>query len=198
MPPCWVIPELVYDDVGEAIEWLCDKLGFVERWRAGEHRAQLSFAGGTVAITEPRTSNVRPGPRDVMIRVLDVDAHHDLARARGAKIIQAPKDFAYGERQYTVEDLGGHHWTFSQSVADVAPEEWGGTTGPALSRPCADDPETLIARAVAAGASAGSAVVEHRTPWGIHRQGGFRDPFGHNWSVGDRSPLNPTRTHGEP
>jgi PhnB protein len=26
-------------------------------------------------------------------------------------------------------------------------------------------------------------------PWGTHRQGGFRDPFGHNWSVGDRSPL---------
>jgi uncharacterized glyoxalase superfamily protein PhnB len=32
-------------------------------------------------------------------------------------------------------------------------------------------------------------VEDHETPWGIHRQGGFRDPFGHNWSVGDRSPL---------
>jgi uncharacterized glyoxalase superfamily protein PhnB len=28
-------------------------------------------------------------------------------------------------------------------------------------------------------------------PWGTHRQGGFSDPFGHNWSVGDKSPLRP-------
>jgi PhnB protein len=26
-------------------------------------------------------------------------------------------------------------------------------------------------------------------PWGIHRQGGFIDPFGHLWLVGDKSPL---------
>jgi PhnB protein len=53
----------------------------------------------------------------------------------------------------------------------------------------ADDPDSFIARAVAAGATARSAVVEHRVPWGVHRQGSFSDPFGHNWSVGDRSPL---------
>jgi hypothetical protein len=29
------------------------------------------------------------------------------------------------ERQYTVEDSRGHRWTFSQSIADVAPEAWG-------------------------------------------------------------------------
>jgi hypothetical protein len=27
--------------------------------------------------------------------------------------------------------------------------------------------------------------------WGPHRQGGFVDPFGHIWLVGDRSPLEP-------
>ena len=52
-----------------------------------------------------------------------------------------------------------------------------------------DDPDAFIARAVAAGAVAGSAVVDHQLPWGTHRQGGFTDPFGHKWSVGDRSPL---------
>lgn len=51
-----------------------------------------------------------------------------------------------------------------------------------------DDPDGVIARAVAAGAT-GRPVVEHTVPWGIHRQGGFTDPFGHSWSVGDRSPL---------
>jgi PhnB protein len=53
-----------------------------------------------------------------------------------------------------------------------------------------DDPDTFVRRAVAAGAD-GSAddVHDHEAPWGVHRQGGFRDPFGHVWLVGDRSPL---------
>jgi uncharacterized glyoxalase superfamily protein PhnB len=51
------------------------------------------------------------------------------------------------------------------------------------------DPDGLIERAIAAGASAGSPVTDHAMPWGTHRQGGFHDPFGHRWSVGDRSPL---------
>lgn len=57
-----------------------------------------------------------------------------------------------------------------------------------------DDPDGFVARAVESGAD-GSAdgIVDHQTPWGIHRQGGFRDPFGHIWLVGDKSPLNPFR-----
>jgi len=52
-----------------------------------------------------------------------------------------------------------------------------------------DDPQGVLERAIAAGASLASPIVEHQAPWGTHRQGGFRDPFGHNWSVGDKSPL---------
>lgn len=52
-----------------------------------------------------------------------------------------------------------------------------------------DDPDALIERAVAAGATAGSSAQDHQAPWGVHRQRGFTDPFGHKWSVGDRSPL---------
>jgi predicted enzyme related to lactoylglutathione lyase len=139
MPPCTVIPQLVYDDVPAAIDWLCDKFGFRERWRAGDHRAQLCFGDGTVAITEPRTSKVLPGRQSVLVRVTDAAAHHERARSRGATIVEGPRDFQYGERQYTAEDLGGHHWTFSQSIADVRPEDWGGTSGPALS-PRAGEP----------------------------------------------------------
>jgi PhnB protein len=47
----------------------------------------------------------------------------------------------------------------------------------------------FMARAVAAGAKVRSEVRGHEVPWGTHRQGGFTDPFGHNWSVGDISPL---------
>lgn len=132
MPDCTVIPELVYEDVTAAIGWLCEAFGLVERWRVGDHRAQLSIGRCTVAITEPRTSKVLPGPSSLLVRVPDATAHHERALARGVRILHAPRDHPYGERQYTAEDLGGHHWTFSESIADVAPEEWGGTSGPGM------------------------------------------------------------------
>jgi uncharacterized glyoxalase superfamily protein PhnB len=55
------------------------------------------------------------------------------------------------------------------------------------------DPDSFIGRAVAGGAIVGSPIQDHPRPWGTHRQGGFIDPFGHRWSVGDRSPLRASR-----
>ncbi len=53
-----------------------------------------------------------------------------------------------------------------------------------------DDPDSFIERAVTAGADGSvDQIRDHHTPWGVHRQGGFIDPFGHLWLVGDRSPL---------
>ena len=127
MPAGAVIPVLGYDNVAEAADWLCETFGFEERWRAGSHRAQLALGDSAVAITEggSRGSNV-------MVRVDHVDAHYERASARGAQILGPPADYPYGERQYTAVDIGGHTWTFSQSIADVAPEDWGGTSGPAI------------------------------------------------------------------
>ena len=52
------------------------------------------------------------------------------------------------------------------------------------------DPDGFIERAVAAGANGSiDEIRDHQVPWGTHRQGGFIDPFGHLWLVGDRSPL---------
>jgi PhnB protein len=54
-----------------------------------------------------------------------------------------------------------------------------------------DDPDRFIARAVAAGAD-GSVddIRDYEAPWDVHHQGGFTDPFGHIWLVGERSPLS--------
>ena len=53
-----------------------------------------------------------------------------------------------------------------------------------------DDPDAFVARAVGEGAKGSrDPVRDHEAPWGTHRQGGFIDPFGHIWLVGDRSPL---------
>ena len=54
-----------------------------------------------------------------------------------------------------------------------------------------DDPDSFIARAVQCGAIGRTDPPRnHETPWGLHRQGSFVDPFGHLWLVGDKSPLD--------
>jgi PhnB protein len=56
-----------------------------------------------------------------------------------------------------------------------------------------DDPDIFVERAVEFGAEATFDVQDYQMPWGTHRQGVFRDPFGHLWFVGDKSPLSPFR-----
>ena len=128
VPDATVIPELPYAEVGEAADWLRNASGFRIRLRIGNHRAQLVHRDGVVIVTQLSGGGAdgRPG-HSVLVRVEDVDAHHEQAVAAGAAIGSPPTDYPYGERQYTAEDLGGHHWTFSQSIADVDPAEWGGT-----------------------------------------------------------------------
>jgi uncharacterized glyoxalase superfamily protein PhnB len=128
MPPSTVIPVLAYEDVAEAVDWLSTAFGFRERWRAGNHRAQLWVGDATIALTQGATGVASDSPDSVMVRVDDVDAHHEHAVEHGVTTSGPPTDYPYGERQYTAVDLAGHRWTFSQSIADVAPEDWGGTS----------------------------------------------------------------------
>jgi uncharacterized glyoxalase superfamily protein PhnB len=91
--------------------------------RIGDHRAQLVYGDGAVILT----SRGAQGHGAVLMRVADADRHHEHAKRNGAKILNPPADQPYGERQYSAEDIGGHVWTFSQSIADVDPATWGGT-----------------------------------------------------------------------
>ena len=79
------------------------------------------------------------------------------------------------------------HEANPDNPAERSPDEIGATS--TRIELFVDDPDAVIARATAAGATLSSEVREHRRPWGTHRQGGFHDPFGHKWSVGDKSPL---------
>lgn len=124
MPPSVIIPELPYLDVRQAVEWLCRSFGFVERLRIGDHRAQLSFGRGSVIVAR---QGGNPSASSLSVRVDDIDNHYEHARRAGARVISPPADYPYGERQYTAEDLRGHCWTFSQTIADVDPKTWGGT-----------------------------------------------------------------------
>ena len=107
---------------------LGEAFGFQERVRIGEaHRSQIRVGEGAVIVADVRKQQVPPRPGEithrVMVRVDDVRAHCERARAHGARIVMEPTDFEYGERQYSAADPAGYVWTFSESVADVDPAE---------------------------------------------------------------------------
>jgi uncharacterized glyoxalase superfamily protein PhnB len=125
VPPCTVIPVLYYPNPGVAAEWLSKAFGFTIRLRIANHRIQMRVGEGCVTVAE---GSVAPERSHVtQVRVEDAAAHCARARQHGAIILTEPTDHVYGERQYNAQDFFGHRWDFTETLADVAPEEWGGT-----------------------------------------------------------------------
>ena len=131
IPPSTVIPVLVYPDVRQAVAWLSAAFGFAERTRIGEsHRAQMSIGeDGAMIVADVRGEQQPPQEGIVThvmkVRVENVEAWYERARAHGARVLEPPIDREYGERECTVEDLAGHRWQFTETMRDVAPEEYG-------------------------------------------------------------------------
>ena len=125
-----VIPVLAYPDVNVSVDWLCQAFGFTVRLRIGDHRVQLNVGDGALTLREMRP-NEEGGTLglgcSITVRVENADDHCKHARTHGATITQEPMTQPYGERQYNATDPAGYSWTFSQSVADVHPRDWGGT-----------------------------------------------------------------------
>ena len=134
-----VIPVLSYADVLAATDWLVQVLGFQVAVLIGPgHRAQLTLGSGSLIVADEGADRAAPDggtvTASVMLRVGDVDAIHDRAIRAGAVVVTAPADFPYGERQSSFRDPGGHLWTLTQTLRDVAPEEWGGQAGSERAR----------------------------------------------------------------
>ncbi len=132
-PTATIVPILIYEDVGLAIEWLCRAFGFTERLRAERDgvvsHAQLTIAEGSIMLGRQGGPYRAPQGAEiaayVLVAVDDVDKHYGHATQCGAQIMNPPTDMPFGERVYTAQDHAGHWWAFSQHIADVAPEEWG-------------------------------------------------------------------------
>jgi uncharacterized glyoxalase superfamily protein PhnB len=118
-----IYPYLRYDDAKRAIGFLVEAFGFREMMVVpGEGdtiaHAQLALGTGVVMLStaagdserSPRALPAVPG--GIYAYAADPDAHCDRARAAGAKILREPEDTDYGSREYTAEDLEGHHWSF--------------------------------------------------------------------------------------
>lgn len=125
VPPCPVIPVLQYPDPGVAAEWLSKAFGFAVRLRIANHRMQMRAGEGCLTIAEGTT--IPNHSIIVQVRIEDAVGHCERSRQAGAKILAHPTDYMFGERQYEAEDFYGHKWNFTETIADVAPESWGGT-----------------------------------------------------------------------
>jgi uncharacterized glyoxalase superfamily protein PhnB len=125
-PPCPVIPVLYYPDPSFAAEWLSKAFGFTVRLRIANHRIQMRFGEGCFTVAE---GTATPNHScSVQIRIESALNHCERARQAGAIILTEPKEHVYGERQYNAEDFYGHRWDFTETIADVEPESWGGTS----------------------------------------------------------------------
>jgi PhnB protein len=130
-----IMPSLRYNDVEGALAWLQDVFGLREhlRWTSDDgmvQHAEMRMGTGFVELAVATVD--QPSPRSLgstssalVVLVDDVDRHHERTRAAKAKIIAPLDDKPWGLRQYSVEDLEGHRWEFSQQIRRVPPHEWG-------------------------------------------------------------------------
>lgn len=134
--PSDAVPMLAYENGVAALEWLSEAFGFVERARIVDDdgvlgHGELATGNGVIMLATPtpdyqspkthrehcaaarRWSQVPYIITGVMVRVDDVDAHAQRARAAGATLLSEPTDTPYG-RMYRAEDIEGHRWMFVQ------------------------------------------------------------------------------------
>ena len=108
------------------IDWLCDVFGFarhlvVEDGAGGVAHAQLTRGDAMVMLGSARddafgalqtTARALGGvSQSAYLVVKDVDALCDRARARGAEIVQEPRDEEYGGRAFVCRDPEGQIWS---------------------------------------------------------------------------------------
>lgn len=126
-----IAPNIFYDDVGEALEWLSKAFGFETRMSIpGEDgkpmhaemdvQDSVIMMGPTSAEGDWKTPSSIGGAvtMSLYIYVDDVEAHYAKAKVAGAEIVSEPETMFWGDRTYVARDLAGHRWTFAQAVAE--------------------------------------------------------------------------------
>jgi PhnB protein len=132
-----VIPYLIVDGAGAAIEFYKTAFGATERFRLGGPggkigHAELQIGDSLVMLADEHPEMGALGPRTVggspvgiHLYLADVDAAAARAVAGGAKLTRPVADQFYGDRLGTIEDPFGHIWHISTHIEDVSPEEIG-------------------------------------------------------------------------
>ena len=115
-----------------------------------------------------------------------------LSVRRGKAALEFYKKAFAAETRFHIESPDGHvvaqlsveganFWVADESPshANFSPETLNGSTTRMVLT--VEDPDTVFAKAVSAGAMVVSAVKDHDYGW---RVGRVADPFGHHWEIG--------------
>jgi uncharacterized glyoxalase superfamily protein PhnB len=139
VPTDAVLPHVTYRDLEEAIAWLSNAFSFVEHYRYGSpvSGAQMRAGNAWIMLRQGRHEDAIPkelgfGTQSLTVFIEDIEAHLQRTKSAGAVIVEDLHETEYGELQYGVEDLDGHHWLFSRHARDMSPEQWGASVSHAV------------------------------------------------------------------
>ena len=188
VPTDTLLPHVIYQDVAAAIAWLTEALGFSEHYRYAEPEgpisgAQMHLGNAWIMLKRARPGYASPaevgyGTQSLTVFVEDVDGHYRRAKGAGAKILEELHETCYGERQYGVEDLDGHHWLFSRHARDLSPDAWGATVSRTASRVALlPRPRLCYLEVPAVSARQSAAFYEKVFGWNIRQRDSERPSF---------------------
>jgi uncharacterized glyoxalase superfamily protein PhnB len=121
-----VVPYLLYEDAGAAMDWLISVFGFTERVRDRQgdgtvrHGELLTGNGGVIMVGSPGQGFRGPAKLGEVtqlqcITITGLPAHRERVQAAGAEVSEVSMR---GGRalSYTVDDPEGHRWYFSEPL----------------------------------------------------------------------------------
>jgi len=121
-----VIPYLLYEDAGAAMDWLIRAFGFTERARhrhsdgTVRHGELVLDGGGVIMLGSPGAGFRGPAKLGGLtqlqcITIADLPVHRERAQAAGADVSEISMR-ANRAASYTVDDPEGHRWYFSEPL----------------------------------------------------------------------------------
>jgi uncharacterized glyoxalase superfamily protein PhnB len=121
-----VVPYLLYEDAGAAMNWLIRTFGFTERVRDRQgdgtvrHGELLLDDGGVIMLGSPGAGFRGPARLGEVtqlqcITITDLAAHREHTQAEGANVSEISIR-ANRAHSYTVDDPEGHRWYFSEPL----------------------------------------------------------------------------------
>lgn len=126
MPNSTIMPAMRYRNAPEAIDWLCQVLGFARHAVYANPdgsigHAELTLGGGMIMLGSEKNDEYGRGfkspgelgaeTRGIYVVVVDADAAYARAQAAGAVVVRPLQDTSYGSREFAIKDPEGHSWS---------------------------------------------------------------------------------------
>ncbi|MGE0745381.1 MAG: bleomycin resistance protein [Rhodospirillales bacterium] len=110
-------------DLAASVAFYRDRLGFTVTFEYGEPAYYACLCRDEVGLhlrSGHGSPSWRPGNGALAVFVTDVDALYDELLARGARPPKPPQDYAYGMRDFTIEDPDGNEITLGMATGEPA------------------------------------------------------------------------------